>query len=66
MRHVLTLAAAFGLCLSVSGCAATHRARADAHHDRAKSEAKDLNLGKAVKEEGKAHDARKDAAKARF
>ncbi|HUS63514.1 MAG TPA: hypothetical protein VMZ28_03185, partial [Kofleriaceae bacterium] len=64
-RHVLTLAA-LGLCVSASGCAASHRARADVHHERAKSEAKDLNLGKAVKEEGKAHDARKDAAKSRF
>ena len=66
MRHLLVWLGAAGLLASTAGCATIDRNRAEAHHKAAKEEAKDLNLGRAAKEERRASQARRDADRDRF
>jgi len=63
MRKILMGLAMLGFCVSIFGCRTADRARADYHNRRAKEEAKQLNVGKAIDHKKKANDAERDARK---
>lgn len=51
-KLTLAFGAAAALALAGFGCAhEMHQAKADVHHDRAREDAKDLHLGKAMHEQ---------------
>jgi hypothetical protein len=64
---ILAGAAAAALAMGAFGCAhEIHQARADAHHDQAKRDARGLHLGDAVHEEHESNVEQRKADESRF
>ena len=63
----LACCAAAALAIGAFGCAhEVHQAKADAHHDQAKRDAKDLHLGDAMHQEHESNVEQRKADSSRF
>ena len=66
-KLILSVSAAAALALAGFGCAhEMHQARADAHHDQAKRDAKDLHLGDAMHQQHESNVEQRKADESRF
>ncbi len=66
-KTMLAMSAATALAMGALGCAhEMHQAKADAHHDQAKRDAKSLHLGDAAHQEHESNTEQRKADSARF
>ena len=66
-KLMLSVGAAAALAIGAFGCAhEMHQAKADAHHDQAKRDARDLHLGDAAHQEHESNVEQRKADTSRF
>lgn len=66
-KLMLACSAAAALAIGAFGCAHEyHQAKADAHHDQAKRDAKDLHLGDAMHQQHESNVEQRKADESRF